>query len=121
MDISQNKLFAALKEQNVDIEGTLSRFMGNDELYIKFLTRYPDENDVTPVIEAAASGDNDRLVMTAHKLKGVSINLGLNGIAEKAGAIESGAKNRTLDDPDAAAAELKAEYDTICRIIKENI
>ena len=116
-----NKLFAALKEQNVDIEGTVSRFMGNEELYVKFLSRYPDENEVTPVIEAAAAKDNDRLVMTAHKLKGVSINLGLNGIAEKAGAIESGAKNRSLEDPEAAAAELKTEYDLICRIIKENI
>ena len=120
MDILQNKLFAALKERNVDIEGTLSRFMENEELYIKFLKRYPDEDKITPVVEAAAAKDFDQLVSAAHKLKGVSANLGMNDIAQKAGDIEAGAKNRSLDDPEAAASELKTEYNRICRIIREN-
>lgn len=121
MDILQNKLFIALKEHNVDIEETISRFMGNEELYIKFLKRYPDEDKITPVVEAAAAKDFDKLVSAAHKLKGVSANLGMNGIAQMAGNIEMNAKSQSPDDPDAAVAELKTEYDMVCRMIRENV
>ena len=122
MVISNNKLLSALKELGVDVEGTVSRFADNDELYVKFLLRYPDEDKLTPVKEAFASGDYENLSKAAHKLKGVSINLGMVSLAEKAGEIESRAKS--ADDEtngiEAVLYAVEAEYREICRIIGEN-
>lgn len=120
MDISNNKLFSALKDIGVDVEGTVSRFADNDELYVKFLTRYPDEDKITPVRETFAAGDYSGLNKAAHKLKGVSVNLGMNTLAEKAERVEIKAKNIDTDGLEADVAAVSAEYDLICGIIADN-
>lgn len=120
MNISNNKLLSALKEVGVDVEGTVSRFADNDELYVKFLLRYPDEDKITPVREAFAAGDLGSLNKAAHKLKGVSINLGMNTLAEKAERIEVKAKNMDTDGLEADVADAAAEYDTVCGIIADS-
>ena len=120
MEAVQNKLFSALKELGVDVEGTISRFVDDDEIYTKFLLRFPDEDRITPVREAIKAGDNDALMRSAHKLKGVSANLGMNSLSEKAERIVSKLRNNVYDgfEEDLKAAE--EEYDLICRTIQEN-
>lgn len=120
MDISNNKLFSALKNIGVDVEGTVSRFADNDELYMKFLLRYPDEDKMIPVREALAAGDFTALNKAAHKLKGVSVNLGMNTLAEKAERVETKAKNLDTDSLEADVAAVSAEYDLICGIIADS-
>lgn len=120
MDILNNKLLSALKNVGVDVEGTVSRFADNDELYVKFLLRYPDEDKITPVREAFAAEDLGSLNKAAHKLKGVSVNLGMNTLAEKAGKVEAKAKNMDTDGLEADVADVAAEYALICGIIADS-
>lgn len=120
MDISQNKLLSDLKGLGVDVEGTVSRFADNCELYVKFLLRYPDDTELISLKETYAAEDFDALVKAAHKLRGVSVNLGMVSIAEKAGEIEAKAKKRSAEGLEAAVSGLEAEYREICRIIGEN-
>ena len=120
MDISNNKLLSALKNIGVDVEGTISRFADNDELYVKFLIRYPEEDKITPVREAFAAGDYSSLNKAAHKLKGVSVNLGMNPLAEKAEKVETKAKNMNTDGLEADVAAVSAEYDLVCGIIADS-
>ncbi len=120
MTKAENKLFDSLKELGVDIEGTISRFMDDDVIYTKFLSRFPDEDRITPIKEAAAAGDNDALLRTAHKLKGVSANLGMGELSAKAEKIVSKLRNNVYDGLDGDIADTEKEYDIICRAILEN-
>ena len=120
MDITKNKLFSALKDLGVDIEGTLSRFVDDDEIYTKFLARFPDEDRMTPIREAAEAGDPDALMRTAHKLKGVSANLGMNSLSRKAEKIVSKLRDGVTSGFEPDIEEAAQEYELICRTILEN-
>lgn len=120
MDISGNKLFKELKELAVDIEGTLSRFCENDELYMKFLLRFPDEDRITPIKEAISEQDYEKLLQAAHKLKGTSANLGMNSLAEKAEKIVKKVRNKDHTGFEADAADVEKEYNLVCSAIKNN-
>ncbi|MBP1559886.1 MAG: Hpt domain-containing protein [Oscillospiraceae bacterium] len=117
MTILDNKLFAELKNHGVDVEGTLSRFVDNDELYMKFLLRYPDEDRLTPIKNAIAAKDYEALLSAAHKLKGVSANLGMTDLAAKAAKIVTKVREEQYEGFEADFAEAEKEYNIICGII----
>lgn len=120
MEQLREKLLDELKKAGVDVDGTVSRFMDNAEIYIKFLKRFPDEDRFTPVKEAAAEKDFDKLNQTAHKLKGVSANLGMTALSEAAHKIELKAKESSLDGIDGDMEAAEKLYNEVCRIIRGN-
>lgn len=120
MDISGNKLFTAMKAIGVDVEGTLSRFVDNDELYTKFLLRFPDEDRMTPIRAAIAARDYDALLAAAHKLKGSSANLGMTKLSEKAAVIVRKVRAEEYTGFEADADAAAEEYELVCRTIIEN-
>lgn len=120
MVVTENKLFAALKELGVDIEGTLSRFVDDDEIYTRFLTRFPDEDRMTPIKDAIAAKDNDALLKAAHKMKGVTANLGMTELSARAEKIVSKLRNNVFEGFDADAQAVQEEYERICGAIIEN-
>lgn len=120
MEQLQEKLLNELKSAGVDVDGTVSRFMDNSEIYIKFLKRFPDEDRFTPVKEAIAEKDFDKLNKTAHKLKGVSANLGMTALSEAAHSVELKAKENSLDGVDGDMENVEKLYNEVCGIIREN-
>lgn len=120
MDISENKLFMAMKGIGVDVEGTLSRFVDNDELYTKFLLRFPDEDRMTPVRDAIAEKNYEKLLAAAHKLKGSSANLGMTRLSEKAAVIVRKVRAEEYTGFEADADAVSEEYELVCRTINEN-
>lgn len=120
MDISENKLFKALKDLEVDIEGTLSRFCDNEELYMKFLLRFPDEDRITPIKDSISARNYDMLLQAAHKLKGTSANLGMNRLSSKAEKIVKKVRSNEYTGFEADAADVEIEYDLVCSTIREN-
>lgn len=121
MDISENRLFKALKELEVDIEGTLSRFCDNEELYMKFLLRFPDEDRITPIKDSISAQNYDMLLQAAHKLKGTSANLGMNRLSQKAEKIVKKVRSSEYTGFEADAADVEKEYNLVCGTIKENM
>lgn len=76
-----------LKSLGVDVDSTLERFMGNEELYLKFVRKTGEDPTVGELMEALERGDYDAVYRSAHTLKGVAANLGfsyLQSAAEKA-------------------------------------
>ncbi len=121
MNTTQNNLLTALREIGVDVDGTISRFMNNSEIYIKFLARFPDEDRITPINEAVAAKDYEKLLAAAHKLKGVSANLGMTELSGKAAEIVTKLRNEIYEGFEADAAEVERLSEQICSIIKSNI
>lgn len=115
-----SKLFEALKEAGVEVDKTISRFMDNSEIYITFLKRYPDEDRITPVKDAVSEMNFEKLSQTAHKLKGVSANLGMTELSEAAHRLELQAKEQSDKNIGENLELTEKLYGEICRIIKEN-
>ena len=118
---TQHNLLNALSEIVVDVDGTISRFMNNSEIYIKFLARFPDEDRITPINDAVANHDYEKLLSAAHKLKGVSANLGMNELSSKAAEIVTKVRHNIIDGFEEDAAEVKRLSDLICETIKSNM
>lgn len=118
---TQNNLLNALREIGVDVDGTISRFMNNSEIYVKFLARFPDEDRVTPIHEAIAAKDYDKLLSAAHKMKGVTANLGMNQLSAKAAEIVTKVRNGFFDGFEEDAAEVERLSKLICGVIKAHI
>ena len=121
MDNSSNNLFKALKDLGVDVDGTISRFVDNSEIYIRFLKRFPDEDRLTPIKDAIKAKDYDKLLQAAHKLKGVSANLGMNELSGKAAKIVDKVRSSNYDGFEADSDSVEETYNIICDTIKNNI
>ncbi|MBR4095936.1 MAG: Hpt domain-containing protein [Oscillospiraceae bacterium] len=118
---TQNNLLNALREIGVDVDGTISRFMNNSEIYVKFLARFPDEDRITPIHEAIAEKDYEKLLSAAHKLKGVTANLGMTELSAKAGEIVTKVRHNIYEGFEEDAAEAERLSNQICCIIKAHI
>ena len=121
MEQHGNKLFEELKKTGVEVDKTVSRFMDNSDIYITFLKRFPDEDKITPIKDAVSEKDFEKLSQTAHKLKGVSANLGMTGLSEAAHRLETQAKEKSEENIGENLELAEKLYGDICRIIKENI
>lgn len=75
-------ILETLKEQNVDTEQALERFVGNEELYIRMLKKLPDETAKKKVVECIRSGDLKLAEENAHALKGTTGNLSITPLYE---------------------------------------
>lgn len=116
-----SKLLEALKEIGVEVDKTISRFMDNSEIYITFLKRFPDEDRIAPVKDAVSERDFEKLSQTAHKLKGVSANLGMTELSESARCLELQAKEKSDENIEDNLKLTEKLYMEMCRIISENI
>ena len=76
----QKILFEKLNGAGVDIEGAITRFMGNQDFFLKFFYRFPEEWHPQIMLEALERNDEKSFHEQLHSLKGVSGNLGLQKI-----------------------------------------
>lgn len=75
-----------LRDNDVDVDNAVDRLMGNDNLYLEFIKRLPEELHLATIREALAQQDADPFHFHLHNLKGFAINLGITEIADAAQA-----------------------------------
>lgn len=115
-----------LEESGADVEATLKRFMGKDELYLKFLAKFPADQNYANLGTNMEAGAFEEAYKCAHALKGVVGNLGLTPIFERVSILVEELRNKADADVDAARAneewqEVKKAYEQFIDIINENI
>lgn len=70
-------LFEKLEDMGAEVEDTLDRLMGDEELYKEYLTKFPENENILELRKAVDAGDADKAMKEVHTLKGVALNLGL--------------------------------------------
>ena len=65
------------EEYGADYERTMARFMGKEDMYIKFLNMFEKDDNIRKLENSIGSGDLTAAFEAAHTLKGVTANLGL--------------------------------------------
>lgn len=75
------------EEYGGDYEATMRRFMGNEALYVKILSKLPTDPNLQNLRDALHQGNISDAFEAAHTLKGVSGNLGLTPLYDAVCAI----------------------------------
>ena len=65
-----NKLLVDLEKLDVDVNKTLSRFMDNEELYLTFLYRFPNENKFNELKGKIENEEYDDCILVIAYFKG---------------------------------------------------
>lgn len=69
-----------MEESGADVETTIKRFMGKEELYVKFILKFLDDSNLDLLLENYGKKDFGAVFNNAHSIKGVTSNLGLNPV-----------------------------------------
>lgn len=119
------KYIRQLEESGADVSGTLKRFMGNEALYGKFLTKFLQDANYEGLVRNLEQKNYEEAFKCAHTLKGVAANLGLNPLCRAVSDLTEELRNKTPESIDEAAVAAKKEetvaaYNVFLKIITEN-
>ena len=79
------------------------RFMNNEKIYVKMLSKFPAHAEKLPVMPYLEAGDYSTAVENAHTLKGLTGNLSLTPLYE---AYDEIVKALRANEPEKAQARL---------------
>lgn len=117
--MTNREILDLLKEKGNDVDGALRRFVGNENMYVKFLKRFADDTSYPALKDAVEKVDLGNAFVAVHTLKGVAGNLGLTKVYEI--ATEMTDKLRVRSDENLAAdfEKLSEEYKAVLEIIAD--
>lgn len=103
---------AELAEVGLDCGEMISRFMDSEEMFLKFFRKFFGAADevVKGLKTAAEIGDLAETERKAHALKGLSGNIGLNGVYEPAAKIVADLRAGKTDEYTADLDKLTKAY-----------
>lgn len=71
-----NKLLEKLEEMGAETEDTIDRLMGDEEMYLEFIMKFPQNENIIELKKAVEAKDAEKAMKEVHTLKGVALNLG---------------------------------------------
>ncbi|MDH3347847.1 MAG: PAS domain S-box protein [Desulfobulbaceae bacterium] len=103
-----------------DLKSGLMRVAGNKKLYLDILLEFQEEHEhfSDRIAEALDNNDNLSALSITHSLKGVSGNLGMNELHEKAIKLENGLKKQSATIKDLLDDTLNTLQATLTQINK---
>ncbi len=117
--------FDKLKDAGVDVDTAIKRFMGKEDLYLKFLAKYQNDESAANIEKYLAEKNVEEAFKSAHTLKGVAGNLGLDPIAKYASEMVELLRGKDqLEEIDAdqlssVSGELQAVHRSLLTILAE--
>lgn len=78
--MKQQELFARMERMGVHTQDALSRFMGNERLFLSFVRQLPEKLDFTCLRQELEDEDEESFYINVHNLKGMAGNLSIEPI-----------------------------------------
>ena len=100
-----------LEENGADVDMTLKRFMGNEAIYMKFIMKFLDDKSYASIKENLEKNNYEEVFKSAHTLKGVTANLGLDPI--NAAASDLCELLRGKQEPDVDTGKVKELWEQL--------
>jgi HPt (histidine-containing phosphotransfer) domain-containing protein len=106
---------------DLQLEQSLNLFMGKEEMYVKYLHKFPDNvRKLMPgLAEAVAAGNSHEVETAAHGIKGVAANLGIKQVSDYAAALMLDVRENTPDKIAAHYAALVEKVDQAIEYIEK--
>ena len=67
-----------LLEAGIDVDSGMERFLENEELYLKFLMKFPADENYQGILDTMEKNECSEAFRCAHTLKGLAGNLSFN-------------------------------------------
>ena len=99
------------QKSNMELTATISRFGGNEGMLVKFLKKFGQDQTYEELVTAVAQEDYPTVERSAHTLKGVAANLGLEDIRKKSDLIVGAVRNSQYDQISGLYEQLKVCYE----------
>ena len=99
-----------LEAAGVRTDEALERFLGSEALLMKFLLRFPSDQNFARLEEALAAGDPAGAFAAAHTLKGVAGNLSLADLFQALEPVVEALRRGDLAAARGAMPDLTARY-----------
>ena len=109
-------------ESGFDYDNAVYRFLGNEQMYHKFLKKLLDDTCYEQIVQGIVRGSASDVFTAAHTLKGVAANLGITPVHQLASQITEATRDKADADVDfaqikAMAATLEGKYKRSCELI----
>lgn len=111
-----SKLTEELSKHGCDMKVTLERFLGDEDFYEKCLREMLNDSSFEELGEALQAKNVKAAFESAHTLKGLAANMGLDSMLDIVIELVEPLRNGILDGMDAVYVKLmneKKEYDKI--------
>ena len=103
---------------NINYEENISRFAGNENIYIKFLKKFLEDNTYNNLKQAYNQKSYEDIEKNAHMLKGLSANLGINRIFILSNDIVQSVRRKEFNKIDSLYNILSKEYELTLQMIR---
>lgn len=115
-----NPVLEKLKENNIDTDLVIKkRFLGREEMYIRFLERMGEDNNFAILKEKLELGDVEGAFRAVHTLKGVLESLGLSPMIPNIIEIVRILRQGSTEHIEELMEQAQIEYDRILKLVEE--
>jgi HPt (histidine-containing phosphotransfer) domain-containing protein len=106
---------------SLDLERSIALFMGKEDMYVKYLKKFPEnvKKLLGNLADAIAANDEQAIESAAHAIKGVAANLGIQQVADLGGALMLDIRDKTLELVAGHHAELVEKSQTAIEYIEK--
>lgn len=111
------KMFSELDSIGAETTDALERFMGDAQMYEKYLSRFPQEVTMEELRQAVAAKDYVTAEKKVHAFKGIVKNLGLVPLADHAVDMLEELRDGDLKAALEAYQGLEESYKIFCQVI----
>ena len=104
---------------DVDLPSVLSRFAGNEALYLKFLKKFPADPTFSLLEAAIAQNEWAEAERNAHTLKGVAAHLGLTILSRRCDALVQAIRQGKAEEFPLLHKQCRQEYNLILERLRQ--
>lgn len=112
------QIIEALNGYGCDTATAMKRFLGNEELYLRFLDKFLEDPSFGGIAPAMQANDNEAYFESVHTLKGVAGNLSLTPVYELTCYMVDKYRADEIDESKAQYSTLEKLYNDVVAIIK---
>lgn len=114
-----HKICEELEKKGVNMNSVTARFMENESLYIKFLLRFKEDENFRDMQNYFKNGEVEEAFKSAHTLKGLLANLGLDSIMQSVNMITEKLRNGSAEGVKDLMEQAEEEYNIILEVLRE--
>lgn len=101
---------ANLEACGVDLNTTMERFMGKEELLFKFLKKFNNDESFANLVKCMDAKEFESAFGHAHTLKGVAANLGLGNLSNSTSVLVEKLRAKDYTDYEGMVEAIKKDY-----------
>jgi HPt (histidine-containing phosphotransfer) domain-containing protein len=101
-----------LKNADVDVESVEKRFMGKQDLVLRFMKRFPEDENYRLLVASMEEGAYDEAFRACHTLKGLCANLSLTKLEPVVSRQTELLRAEKWEEAKAAMPEVIQAYET---------